>query len=433
MDESVHKIDKEDLVDYIIQNNFAITPNGMVFRTDEVSVICEVLQDWLDKRDLYKSKMKQSRKELDFDMASFYDNYQMVFKTFANSIYGCLALHFFRYTTEEKYLSTAITVSGQFATRNTIKHIDNRYNKFMGTKDYKYVNYSDTDSFYVECFPMVKKILGYDVDKNENDIIIPIVEKISEEIMEDCNLFYNVLLKENMNLDKHFLQLKPEYIIKRGYWSKKKKYACYLVRKEGTPIKEGSEYDFKGLDIVKSNFNKSFKKLSKGLIIDILNGAEREDISEKILDFKDWTITCDYDDLSLPVGIKQPLEKYVDREAMKGQIFSKTTKGALSQFKASIRFNDFIKFYGLSKTHTEISIGESVKYVYLKNNPLGIDSLSYKYGEQNPQKVLDFIERYIDRNKNFDKQLLKKLQTIYDSLSWGEINLNRNKTKILKK
>jgi DNA polymerase elongation subunit (family B) len=428
----VFDVDKNEIIKYIKDNNFIISPNGMIFRTDTQSVISEVMTLWGNMRDEYKNLMKEYRKKSDFVTAKYYENRSNVRKTLSNSIYGCLSLIFFRYTTEEKYLSTATTMTGQFMTRRTIDYVNEKYNKLLNTQDYKYIVYSDTDSLFVECFPIVKHILGYDVDVNEDEIIIPIVEKISEDIMNDCNSYYNTLTKEELNVNKHYLELKPEFIIKKAYFSKKKKYALYLIRREGTPIQEGHEFEFKGLDIIKANFNESFKKLSKGLIIDILNGAVKQDIDEKIINFKDWSLTCPMVDLSLPIGIKQLLEKYTDNPPKKGQIFSKTSKGALSNFKASIRYNDLLKFYGLNKNFTEISIGDSVKYFYLKDNPLKIDSLAFK-NDDNPSEILDIIEKYADRDKNFDTQLLKKLQTLYDSLNWGTVNLNSKKNKFFSK
>ena len=40
---------------------------------------------------------------------------------------------------------------------------------------------------------------------------------------------------------------------------------------------------------------------------------------------------------------------------------------------------------------------------------------------------MDFLDKYVDYNKNFDSNLLKKLQAFYDALSWGIIPKENSK------
>ena len=55
--------------------------------------------------------------------------------------------------------------------------------------------------------------------------------------------------------------------------------------------------------------------------------------------------------------------------------------------------------------------------MYLKNNPYQLDAIAYK-GYDDPEEVMDFIEKYIDRDKLFDRALTKKIKMFYDALSW---------------
>jgi DNA polymerase elongation subunit (family B) len=423
------KVNTNKLVQLIKKNNYTISGNGIIFRTDKVSIIAEVLAEWSDKRDWYKDLMKQERKNGNFDKAKFYDIFQSVFKVFSNSIYGCLALASFRYTDEKKWLSTATTLTGQVITKSSIIFTNEMLSEELGYED-DFVVASDTDSMYIKCFPIVQKRLG-NIDVNDDERIIPVVRQIAEELKVKINSYYDILAKEAFNIQGvHQFLIKPEYIIKKAYWSDKKKYACYLVEKEGTPIKKGEEFDFKGLDLMKSNFPIKFREFSEKMIIDILLGATKEQIDKNVLDFKKYTETAPFKEISLPSGLRTFNNK-IAQKAPNGKIFSTLSKGATSHVKAACYYNDLLKFKGLDKKYQQLQEGDSVHYSYLKENPYNIAVLGCN-GYDDPPEILEFIEKFMDREHNFNSIILKKIQKVYDNLKWGSPNFNENVNEFLK-
>ena len=56
----------ELLIKLIEENNWIIAANGALFRTDNSSVVCEVLTDWFNKRVEYKNKMKKAYKSTNY-------------------------------------------------------------------------------------------------------------------------------------------------------------------------------------------------------------------------------------------------------------------------------------------------------------------------------------------------------------------------------
>jgi DNA polymerase elongation subunit (family B) len=426
LDKSLSQIDTKEFIQYMRDNEFSISANGIIFNNHKKSFISEVLDIWMDIRKLNKNLMLDCRKSGDYKKASYYDLVQSVYKILANSLYGVLALPSFRYTDPYRYLASATTANGQNIIKNTINLVNNKFNNELKlTTPYDFVIASDTDSVYVRTFKVAQHRLG--VSEEIDDVMIPFTEDLSDEVSNDINIFFDKYSVTAFNMKSHKLGVKPEYIIKKAYWQKKKRYCVYLVRKERTPIKEGSEFDFKGLDILKSNFPKKFKEFSKQIYIDILMGAKKSEIDGKILDFKDYIVDCDIHEIALPITVKQMLTKYIASPPNRGQIFSKTMKGALSQFKASIFYNDLIKFYKLDNKFSQINLGEAITYCYLKDNPYKIESLAFKAREDTPEQIMQIIDKFADKNKNFSNQLLKKLQTLYDSLDWGVVNLNRTK------
>ena len=51
------------LIQLIEENNFAISANGVIFRTDKRSVLATILDKWFDERVEYKGYMKKAYKE----------------------------------------------------------------------------------------------------------------------------------------------------------------------------------------------------------------------------------------------------------------------------------------------------------------------------------------------------------------------------------
>ena len=70
--------------------------------------------------------------------------------------------------------------------------------------------------------------------------------------------------------------------------------------------------------------------------------------------------------------------------------------------------------------------GDKVKWVYLKNNPLGLDSTALK-GHNDPPQILKFVEQYINYDKIWEKELENKLGDFYEAMNWEKPNSNLQK------
>jgi len=108
-----NKIDwtSSKLVKLLLQYNLAISANGVIFRTDNPSVLSTILAKWFDERVLYKNLMKKAYKAGDTVGGEKYHLMQYTMKILLNSLYGATALPKFRYG--NVILSEAITLSGQ--------------------------------------------------------------------------------------------------------------------------------------------------------------------------------------------------------------------------------------------------------------------------------------------------------------------------------
>ena len=74
--------------------------------------------------------------------------------------------------------------------------------------------------------------------------------------------------------------------------------------------------------------------------------------------------------------------------------------------------------YKLDTEFEAIKEAEKIKWVYLKTNPYGFETLAYK-NYNDPDTVMDFLELYVDRHKIFNKTVKKKIQSFYSALDWS--------------
>lgn len=100
------------LINFIEENNYSISANGVIFDINKRSALAEVLLKWFDERVEYKKKMKNSYKSGDKKMGDYWYLRQYTSKILLNSTYGALSLKGFRYGGDIR-ISEAITLSGQ--------------------------------------------------------------------------------------------------------------------------------------------------------------------------------------------------------------------------------------------------------------------------------------------------------------------------------
>lgn len=250
--------------------------------------------------------------------------------------------------------------------------------------------------------------------KNDTDnVIADYVNVIATEVQDYLNSFYDILAKKMFNIDKHRLEIKKEYVAKAGLWVAKKRYAQWIISDNGVPC---DRLDVKGLDVKRSSFPKAFGEIMSAVLIDILRGKSEKEITAIILAFKKSMSTREIQDIAKNSAVKD-LKKYYP----KGQrhIFQ-TNKGAPAHVKAAIMYNDLLEHFHSAYKYAPMRGGDKIKWVYLKNNPLGLDGLGFT-GYSDPIEITDFISSYIDHNKIFERELLSKLQDFYTAIGWGDV------------
>ena len=300
-----------------------------------------------------------------------------------------------------------------------MKHIEEVPWWICDKGDVNYCAYVDTDSNYFNAEPLLRHLYpNFDeMGVEEKDDAL---EKIALQYQDIITEDYDRLARDCFNVNEHRLEMKTECVIRSAYFRATRRYAQWITKQEGI-AKE--TLDVKGLEFKKANFPPILGDFFRAVLVDVLKGATQAEIDERVKIFRKQILdgTLPLTKLGNPTSVKT-LNKYTERKARAGEMFSIVAKGAPASVRATIKYNDLLRFWGLDKDHSYIVQGDKVKWIYMKDNPYKIDGLAFLDFDI-PEKISIFIEQYADRKKIFESILLNKLEGFYDDLGW-KLNLN---------
>ena len=283
----------------------------------------------------------------------------------------------------------------------------------MGT-DKDYCIYIDTDSVFYSAVPLVKK--RFPNTELSDVMMTQRINEIATEVQGYLNDSYNYFAKKFCNLDKHRFEIKQEIVAKSGLFIVKKRYGMKIISDNGVQVNKTM---VKGLDTVRSNFAPLFRKLLSDVLDDILASVPKDKIDHRITRFRKNMKYNELDDISSPTGVKG-IWKYMEKQDKENSsVFTTFKKGTPVHVKAAIAYNDLVRYFKQDKKYQFINNGDKIRWVYLKNNPLGLNAVAYK-GHEDPPEILRFINDHIDHDKIYGQALTKKLQMFYDCLDWGK-------------
>jgi DNA polymerase elongation subunit (family B) len=424
---------------YIDDNEYMVSSNGIIYKSDKLGLIPSILIDWFAKRKEYKDLMKKYVNEKNEELANFYDKRQHVQKILLNSIYGVLGLSIFRFYDLDNAL--AVTATGQDVIKTTARFINKEYHK-RGAPDHsaqrldRYRNwlalwnehydvdgrdhcvYIDTDSTYFSAEPLFTEAELTPEQKQEATI------RIAYEFEALVNRFYTPMAKRLFNCVNHRFVIKGESVMESAFWMRKKRYAMLKVYDLETRSPVDHKVAVKGLDVVRSSFPPAFQKFMKDVLKSILTHTPKDQIDASILEFREYMKTLTYWDVAKNTSIKN-IDKYVILLPAHPKL-NEFGKGTTAHAKAAITYNLMLKELGLDRKYAPIRNGDKIKWVRLKKNPFGIDSLALKTYDD-PPELEAIVNEFMDYNRLFDDELSNKLNDFYDALEWGGIPVPKNK------
>ncbi len=365
-DREMGKLTETELKDFLDNNKVSVSSNGVMYRSDKKGLIPALLEKWFDTRVEYRKLMKKFGDAGDNEKYTYFKSRQLIQKVVLNSLYGVLGLPVFRFYDLDN--AEATTLTGQELIKFTKKIGNFFYNNALGTKE-DYCIYIDTDSVFYSALPIIEK--RFPNKQFTETQMSKVILDVADEMQTYLNKSYDYFGKKFLNLDKHRFEIKQELIAKSGLFIVKKRYGMKIINDNGVKV---NKLHVKGLDLVRSNFPKAMGELLKSVLEDILANVPKDKIDERIINFKESMKLVDFDRIAMPTGINN-LKKYSDGKMGK---FTKFAKGAPAHIKAAITYNDLLRHFGVGKKYEKISNAEKIKWVYLKQNELGLESSHHR-------------------------------------------------------
>ena len=404
----INRYTETELKKMFENESIGIATNGVIYRTDKDGLLPALLRKWFDERVEYRKLSKKFHEEGDKIKSDYFDRRQHLQKIVLNSLYGVLGLPVFRFYDLDN--AEAVTYTGQTLIKFTRKAVNAYYNKELNdTEDY--CIYIDTDSVFYSATPLIKK-RHPDIDMSSDTQMTKVILNIADEVQSYLNRGYDYFAKKFCNLDKHRFDIKQEVIAKSGLFVTKKRYGLKIVNDNGKKV---NKMLVKGLDTVRSSFPDAMRVMLNKLLEDILMNVPKKELDKFIINFKNSMKLMDFNKIAIPISVKG-LHKYRNKE---GSLFKSHYLRTPVHVKSALYYNDFLKYKKISRQYSGIHNGDKIKWVYLKQNPLGIETIAYK-GHEDPLEVLDFIREYIHPDKIYTKALYKKIMRLYKSMKWSE-------------
>ena len=412
-EKEIGKFTNGELENYLITNKISIASNGVMYRTDKQGLIPALLTKWFNERVEMRKLVKKYNEEGNKELEDYFDRRQYIQKIILNSLYGVLGLSVFRFYDLDN--AEATTLTGQALIKFSKKITNHFYNKELGDND-DYVIYIDTDSIFASAIPLIKK--RFPKDKLSEAMMTQRILEVCGEVQDYLNQSYNYFAKKFLNLDEHVFDIKQEVIAKSGLFITKKRYGLRIINDAGRKV---NKIHVKGLDTVRSNFAVAMKDLLSKVLEDILANVPKEKIDERISIFKRNMNSLHFDVMANPIGVKG-IGKYEVK--VEDSAFSVYKKGTPVHVKSAINYNSLLDYWYEGRKYEKITNGSKIKWVYLKNNEFGFDTIGYK-GYEDPPQSLDLIKTHIDHERMFQQAMSKKIGMFYKAMKWEKVVDNR--------
>lgn len=289
------------------------------------------------------------------------------------------------------------------------------------------------NSVFFPAEPLVKS--RTDIDPGDEQAMTEAILEIADEVQAFINDSYDRFAEDhcfipgnfhyelNGETKPHHFDIKQELIARSALWIVKKRYAQWIINDEGEPEDElddtkwepegdipSGEHDVKGIDIIRSDFPEAFNENLEDVVYGILHFWTREKLDDVVLDFQQDFYDLPLEEIAKPTGVNK-MEKYATDH------IGVRKKHTPVHVKAAMSYNDLIEYFDLHGETRPIRSGDKIKWVYLANNPLGLEQAGFK-GQEDPEQIMDFIREYAAYDKMYEKVLETKIESVYDAMGW---------------
>ena len=346
-----------------------LSANGTIFSYEQKAVVPGLLERWYAERKEMQAKKKAAETAEDI---AFWDKRQLVKKINLNSLYGAILNPGCRFF--DKRIGQSTTLTGRIIAR----HMDAYINEcIFGTYDHTgpAIIYGDTDSCYFSAWPAIKEEVAGGRMEWSKETCIQLYDQIADQVNDSFPAFMERAChvpRENGALIKGGRELVAE----KGLFIKKKRYAVLITDLEGKRLDthgKPGKVKAMGLDLKRSDTPKVVQDFLSELLLDVLTGAKKEDIFNKVRDFKYAFQDRPAWEKGTPKRVNN-LTNYTKEEERLGKA------NMPGHVRAAMNWNTLRRMHG---DQYSLSIIDGMKTIVckLKDNALGYTSVGYPTDE----------------------------------------------------
>jgi DNA polymerase elongation subunit (family B) len=369
-EESIHSAAEVWNLIYDSNQPWILTANGTILSYEKKGIIPGLLERWYAERKEMQAKKKEAT---DKKEEAFWDKRQLVKKINLNSLYGAILNPGCRFF--DKRIGQSTTLTG----RAIARHMDAYINECI-TGKYDHVGeaviYGDTDSCYFSAWPVLRKEVSEGRMTWNKETCIQLYDSIAEQVNESFPAF----MEQSFHCPRDMgslIRAGREMVADRGLFITKKRYAVNIIDLENRRLDvEGKTGKIKatGLDLKRSDTPKVIQDFLSDVLADVLSGAERESIIEKIREFK-------YAFKERP-GWEKGSPKRVNNLTKYGKEEERLGKANMpGHVRAALNWNTLRR---MNSDNYSMAVVDGMKTIVckLKSNALGWTSIGYPTDEQ---------------------------------------------------
>ena len=403
-DESVHSAAEIWKIIFDSNQPWMLSANGTIFSLEREGVIPGLLKRWYAERKQMQAKLKECTNKEDEE---YWDKRQLVKKINLNSLYGAILNPGCRFF--DKRIGQSTTLTG----RSIAYHMDAYVNECI-TGKYDHVGdsiiYGDTDSCYFSAWPVLKKEVEEGRMEWNREIAVQLYDSIADQVNESFPAF----MEQAFHVPRErgeVIKGGREVVAAKGLFITKKRYAVLIYDKEGKRLDvngKPGKVKAMGLDLKRSDTPKVIQDFLSEILNDVLTGASRDAIVDKIREFKYAFKERPAWEKGSPKRVNN-LTKYGREEERLGRA------NMPGHVRAALNWNNLRR---MNSDNYSMQIIDGMKTIVckLKSNPLGWTSIGYPTDEQ---RIPDWFKELPFDDAEMEATVVdQKLDNLLGVLNW---------------
>lgn len=354
-------------------------------------------------------------------LKTFWNQRQQTRKILLNSLYGALLNPSLRFNDDRLGQSTTLTG------RCVVQHMNAKTNEVvLGIYDYQgeVPHYSDTDSCYFTVAHLLDRPM-FEGFEPTRDNYLALYDAIASEVNASFASFMHRTFNTSMERGA-YIRAGRELVGVRAYFIKKKKYAILMYEMDGTRFDvNGKRGKLKamGLDLKRADTPKVMQDFLSEVLMDTLTGATHDDITNKIIPFRQTFKSAKPWEKGKPSAVKG-MTKYYDAVNRSVEVNKKAASGINKRVTVPAHVGASYNWNKLCELHNDlhtplITDGTRIVICSLLPNEFGMKDVAYPIDIPSGQLPKWFTGLPFDDAAMEDKIIDMKLQNLFEALDWN--------------